>query len=556
MSDFFLSNRELALIVALLFWSTVVVLLSRRRASGGLGGSVRGLLSVIVDKKILVPVVVYLCWVSAALAAADAVGLWDVRLVKGAVLWWLFSGLGLFGTSLEAAKKDGTIAGAFKRLLGVALIVEYVANAASFSLFVEIPVQILAVPCGVVGALGSVRQEDRRAAKLASGCLVALGLAALGWGITRLLADWENIDKDLLWRELVMPFWLIPAALAFMALLALYFMYEATFLVMGSESAVGFSWKHRLAVLARCGPRLRAIRTARAAASWLANDPDFRSTWRWVGRVLREDRDRRASEAAEAQRVEENAGAVGTDSFGLQLDKREHAETMEALRWLHTCQLGHYRTQGSRYSASLEAVIDGLSGKYDLPRPNHIEMHISDDWQSWYSARKTITGHWFAIGAARPPTDQWFYDGPTAPTCFPNESGWDQWVPDRNSLHWAQTSNAQLAGMTDVHATGSLDIPDTPSLRRLGTVFRELKTRSKAKESDRPTWCRHYDEWKRAHDEADALMARNSDRTEDWSREDLARLQELTQTYGEAARRMWNEAHESENWASARIKCS
>ena len=545
------------MIVALLFWSAVAVLSSRRDASrAGLGSSLRGLLSVAVDKMILVPVIAYLCWVSAALAAADAVGLWDLRLVKGAALWWLFSGLGLFGTSLEAAKKDGTIAGAFRRLLGVALIVEYVANAASFPLFVEIPVQILAVPCGVIGALGPDREEDHRAAKFASRFLVALGVAAIGWGITRLLADWDNIDTGLLWRELVMPFWLTPVALAFMTLLALYFMYEATFSVMGNESAVGLSWKHRLALLTRCGPRLRAIRTARAAASWLANDPGFRSTWKWVGQVLREDRDQRASETAEAQQLEENAGAVGTDSFGLQLDRREHAETMEALRWLYTCQLGHYRRQGSRYSANLEAVIDGLSDKYGLPRPNEIEMHVSDDGQSWYSARRTITGHWFAIGAAGPPTDQWFYDGTDAPTCFPDESEWDQWVPDSNSLNWAQTSKAQLSGATDVHASGSLGAPDTPRMRRLGAVFRHLMTRSKAKKSDRPTWCRHYDEWKRGHDETEALMARNSDRTEDWSREDLARLQELTQTYGEAADRMWNEAHESENWTSARIKCS
>ena len=72
-------------------------------------------------------------------------------------------------------------------------------------------------------------------------------------------------------------------------------------------------------------------------------------------------------------------------------------------------------------------------------------------------------------------------------------------------------------------------------------------TRTKTEESDRPTWCRHYDEWKRAYEEANALTTRNSDRTEDWSREDLARLAELTRTYGEAAGRMWDEAPESED---------
>ena len=89
----------------------------------------------------------------------------------------------------------------------------------------------------------------------------------------------------------------------------------------------------------------------------------------------------------------------------------------------------------------------------------------------------------------------------------------------------------------------------------LRTAIGHMMARTKARESDRPTWCHHYDEWKRAHDESEALMARNSDRTEDWSPEDLARLAELTRTFGEAARRMWNEAPESENWTSVHIKC-
>lgn len=80
--------------------------------------------------------------------------------------------------------------------------------------------------------------------------------------------------------------------------------------------------------------------------------------------------------------------------------------------------------------------------------------------------------------------------------------------------------------------------------------------RRKSRKPDRPSWCQHYDVWKRAYDEAEALMAQNSDQTEDWTPEDLARLKELTETYGAAAIQMWDEAPESENWESAHIKCA
>ncbi len=403
---------------------------------GGLLAPVRDLLSSVADRRILLPTAAYSGWMSAALAAANALGLWDVGLLKAAVLWWLLSGLGLFGAGIEAVKRAGAIAGAFKRLLSMVVVFEFLANVASFPLFIEIPVQILALPCTLAWGWGSARQEHHRATRLAFGYLLLFGVAALAWGITRLVSDWEDTDKSLLWRELVMPFWLTTVALAFMSLFALYMTYAATFSVMHYQSAAGFSWRHRLAVLIRCGPRLRAIRAARPTAPWLANESGFRSTWRWTGRVLREDRYQRAEEAAKAQRLTDNAGVVGTDSAGRQLDQRQHAETMRALRWLHTCHIGHYRKQGNRYFASLEVIIDSLSDKYDLPRPNNIEMHITSDGQSWYATRQTVTGYWFAIGAAGPPTDQWFYDGPTSPSDFPHNSQWDQWAPDLHAPNW------------------------------------------------------------------------------------------------------------------------
>ena len=131
-----------------------------------------------------------------------------------------------------------------------------------------------------------------------------------------------------------------------------------------------------------------------------------------------------------------NAGFVGVDMAGKQLDQREHAPTMEALRDLSFCQMGHYRRGSQRYEPDFDAIIDNLSDKYELPRPNGTSLRVNDDGQSWYAQRETITGHWFAIGAAGPPSDQWLYDGPSPPSSFPSESEWDQWAPGDNSPNW------------------------------------------------------------------------------------------------------------------------
>lgn len=71
----------------------------------------------------------------------------------------------------------------------------------------------------------------------------------------------------------------------------------------------------------------------------------------------------------------------------------------------------------------------------------------------------------------------------------------------------------------------------------------------------RPAWCRHYDAWERAFDEAERLKARNSEFTADWSEYDLRLLEGFTDEFVTAAHRMWSAAPASENWQTAHRKC-
>ena len=197
-----------------------------------------------------------------------------------------------------------------------------------------------------------------------------------------------------------------------------------------------------------------------------------------------------------------------------------------------TTLLGHYSKQSNRYIALDQDIIDRLPDKYDLPTRRQFEVHIASDGQSWYAACQTITGHWFAIGAEGSPTDQWFYDGPAPPSGFPAESEWDQWMEGSHSPNWADPPESRPSGAARAPSSGR-----------------------KPKESGRPSWCRHYDEWKRAADEIEALEDRNTEFTADWTQEDLKRLEELINARCNAAYRMWDEAPESENWESAHLKC-
>ena len=93
-----------------------------------------------------------------------------------------------------------------------------------------------------------------------------------------------------------------------------------------------------------------------------------------------------------------------------------------------------YRKNGDRYQADLQ--VEHLAEREGLPTPSGIRIHVDRSGHAGTPNAETITGHWFAIGAAGPPTDQWMYDGSQPPTDYPNENEWDHWMGETNAPNW------------------------------------------------------------------------------------------------------------------------
>ncbi len=433
-----MTNREIATLVTLAAFVTLAIVAVVRGDSGGrILQSGRSAFTTLLGTKIALLFAGYVGGIAATVALASGSWLWDPALWKATVLWCLISGIGLFGKAFSAVEEKGVLVGALKRVIAAVVVFEFIANLASFPLWVEIPAVLVASLCTLLAGLGSLSDENACVVKLANMYLGTFGVAAIAWASWRLLDDWSEIDAALLFREFLLPLWLTPVALLLIYPLSWFAAYE------GVRARMRFAAKgspiraQRLAVLIRCAGRLGALRELQGTASWrIGQSEGFRAAWREIGDIKQQQREERETQLAAERRLVLNAGLVGTDETGKQLDQREHAETMEALRWLATCQMGHYRNRDNRYYAGLEMIIDDLSNKYSLPTPNGIKMCISSDGQSWYASRQTITGHWFAIGAAGPPSDQWLYDGPTAPSSIPDATEWEQWAPGDNAPNW------------------------------------------------------------------------------------------------------------------------
>ena len=426
-----LTNREIATLVV--FGLGLVWVAFQARGTDSIWPSTRSLLLALLQWKLLAPLLLYVVWVSAVVGGAARIGLWSPDLWKPTALW-LLAGFGLLFRISEAITEPGFFRRVLVRTVGVVAVVEYVVNLSSFPLWLEIPTQVLAVLLNLV----TVARDDPKLAparKLANGYLGTLGFSAMAWTAWQVVSEWQEIDLGGLVREFLVPIWLTPPTLAFVYLVAVWAAYEIAFAQMrlGAEGQDNL-FRQKLAVVLRAAGRPSVLRLLRSRSWHIGRTSGFRDACRAVGEVIRQERHRVAAEEAQQRRLIENAGRAGVDISGRQLDQREHRETMEVLRTLANRQFRHYRRNCDRYQTSLE--VEHLAEREGLPIPSGIRIHADRTGQRWYADRRTITGHWFAIGAAAPPTDQWMYDGPHPPANYPNEAEWDHWMGGDNAPNW------------------------------------------------------------------------------------------------------------------------
>lgn len=410
-------NRELASLI--LLGAASVWAISREDLRRCFAGVAEAFLKV----QILLPFTAMIGYVALEVWLASKLSLWHVGLLKATVLWALVSGVALFLSFNEAAKETGFFWKTTKAAIGVAVFVEFYMNLFVFSLPGEVLLQLVLTPLVLLSVVAGMREEHPSVEKLLKGLLAIVGFAMLAFTTHQLWTNWAQLDKEHLLLEFALPVWLTIGFLPFIYLLGLYASYDSAFrgINWGAEDW-RYRWRARIALLSKLHFRLREAH----AFSWnwakqLAKAPDFRTARDVVTDFLEQRR------AAEREAIEEQAvlrryvGSQETIEEGHRLDRREFKETMDALLWVHTCQMGWYRRNGE-YRRDLLEILGSSFAQRGLPEDDPgIAMRVSDKGQAWYAWRRTVTGWCFAIGAADEPPDQWLYDGPEPPDGFPDK---------------------------------------------------------------------------------------------------------------------------------------
>lgn len=428
-----LDNRELAALIWLVLGFSWV--LTRR----GLRSQIRGILRSLLKPVIFVPLLCLSAYIGFEVWTGSQVGLWTSDLTKDTLIWSAGTGAILFFNAATAGGEPDffrrTLAGA----IGVTVFLEFFMNLFVMSLPAELVLQPTAAAIAVLATVAGTRDEQYQA-RLLNGLLAILGFSLLAFTAWQLYRNWNQIDHGQLLHEFLLPVWLTIGLIPFLYFWRLYVAYDSAWRgINWATSDVPTRWRARTALITSFHLRYRDLEGfSRNWCRRLAEASSYAAACQVIGEFLQEKEEDAQAAAAERERLERYAGVEGTDADGRRLDRRAFKETKEALRWIHTCQMGWYERRGGRYRDDLLDIMGDSLIRHGLPEDHGITLKVSVDGQAWIAWRRTVTGWCFAIGAAAPPPDEWTFDGPEPPDGFPGEDpAWgDTPYSDSSDRNW------------------------------------------------------------------------------------------------------------------------
>lgn len=218
----------------MLVWSGIVLLwvLSYRSVRGPLVGLVR----VAFQPLIIVPIAVFVAYLAAWIWLAERAGLWNFGLINETVIWFLVSGLVLFGHFNRVFEQDDFFQRTVRQVLTWALVAEVFINLVVMPFWIEfllVPVASLVV---LLGVFVKGKEEFEPVEKLMDWLSALIGLGVFAFVVVSLLVDPSRLHPAFVARVLALPVLLTLFSLPFIYAVGLYAAYDKVFQYMNSLS--------------------------------------------------------------------------------------------------------------------------------------------------------------------------------------------------------------------------------------------------------------------------------------------------------------------------------
>ena len=219
-----LNNREIATAV----WLTIMFLWAL--SISGVQRSIRDLLKVFFNKKIIIPLIAMLLYIGLMVLALKKIGFWDVSAAKDTILWTLGSAFATYFSLNKAGQDNNYFKNVILDNIKFVLILEFVVNLYSFSL----PVELIVIPVvsfiATSNAFAESKPEYKQVRKLLNFILGVFGLYLLSFTIREIVLDFQNFASLKNARDFFLPILFSLVFLPFVYVMALIMQYEMFFI--------------------------------------------------------------------------------------------------------------------------------------------------------------------------------------------------------------------------------------------------------------------------------------------------------------------------------------
>jgi hypothetical protein len=259
---FVLNNRELAT----LLWIAILVvfILFKQNTRSALVK----VLKTASQPKLATVWTVYIAWILVFVILMDWVGFWRTELAKDTFVWMVTGGIAVL-TQVTEATKAGYFRRAVLRVLSMVVILEYLINLTSFSLWVEFFVMQPVVTGVYIAPIVTEDPEQQKTWRRIRGYFsIILVTTLLTHTAQSLNESLETLDMGFIALRAIWPMLLGIWVLMLVFGLALIFTYEQAFLNLESSRGEGKElWKVKLGLILALRHRLRYIREAAKVGS-------------------------------------------------------------------------------------------------------------------------------------------------------------------------------------------------------------------------------------------------------------------------------------------------
>lgn len=225
------NDREIATAV----W--LVLFLAWTLTKSEIRSSFCDLLKALLKWKILVPLLSMFGYMALVIAGLEMLGFWDATATKDTVLWVLLVAMVLLFRANKAQKEGSFFKDTVFDNLKLIAVLEFVSNAHTFSL----PVELIIVPVFTFVAMLKAVTEFKREAephyeaadKLLGYLLVIAGSTLIGIAVWKVLRDIDGFATVQTLRDFLLPVVLSALYLPFVYIWALFLAYENVFVRIG-----------------------------------------------------------------------------------------------------------------------------------------------------------------------------------------------------------------------------------------------------------------------------------------------------------------------------------